>query len=368
MNWLAERLELSRGGSHNLLPMEGLRGVAVFMVFLVHYATLSAPWFAGVGWLAAGADALHEIGNSGVDLFFVLSGYLIYGTLMRRPQPFGRFMLRRARRIYPAFLVVFALYLALALASPSLGKLPPQGRGVYIAENLLLLPGLFPIEPLITVAWSLSYEMFYYLAVPLLIAGLRLRSWTPGQRIAFLLALAAALAGYGLVTAGPLRLMMFIAGMLLHELPAFTRARPLPALALAAASAAFLARALPTVGSAGFSLKIVALFIGFGLLCWSTLAEPRSWLGRGLAWTPLRWLGNMSYSYYLAHSLGLKLAFGVGAALLPPARWGTAGGMLMLPLSFAVSLVPSLLLYLAVERPLSLVPGLRKAPATAEPA
>ncbi|WP_280154892.1 hypothetical protein [Piscinibacter sp. XHJ-5] len=49
MRWLVRRLELSRGDSQNVLPMEGLRGVAVFLVFLVHFATLSEPWFAKVG-------------------------------------------------------------------------------------------------------------------------------------------------------------------------------------------------------------------------------------------------------------------------------------------------------------------------------
>ena len=77
MEWLTQRFELSRGGGdHNVRPMEGLRGFAVFLVFLVHYATLISPWIAQPSALFNVATALHTIGNAGVDLFFVLSGYL----------------------------------------------------------------------------------------------------------------------------------------------------------------------------------------------------------------------------------------------------------------------------------------------------
>ena len=48
MEWLTQRFELSRGGEgQNLRPMEGLRGFAVFLVFLVHYVALVKPWIAG---------------------------------------------------------------------------------------------------------------------------------------------------------------------------------------------------------------------------------------------------------------------------------------------------------------------------------
>ena len=73
MKWLAQRFELSRGGdASNVRPMEGLRGFAVFLVFLVHYMTLVTPWIVGEPSLLAFAKTTHTIGNVGVDLFFVL--------------------------------------------------------------------------------------------------------------------------------------------------------------------------------------------------------------------------------------------------------------------------------------------------------
>ena len=150
---------------------------------------------------------------------------------------------------------------------------------------------------------------------------------------------------------------MFVAGMLLHELLGVTKWRPPAALALFAASVAILIKVVPTVGTFGFTMKILVLFLGFGLLCWSCIANPKSWLGRGLSWGPIRWLGNISYSYYLAHSLGLHAGFMIAKAVVPAERWGAVGGALLLPATFALTLVPSLLLYLAIERPLSLAPG-----------
>lgn len=78
MEWLASQFELTRGtGGHNVRSMEGMRGFAVFLVFVVHFVTLAAPWIAPDSAMSAVTDAIRKIGNCGVDLFFVLSGYLI---------------------------------------------------------------------------------------------------------------------------------------------------------------------------------------------------------------------------------------------------------------------------------------------------
>ena len=83
--WLERLFEVSHGKGRQLRSMEGLRGLAVFLVFLVHYVTLAKPWLAPASFSTRVADGLHNIGNTGVDLFFVLSGYLIYGSLIRKP-------------------------------------------------------------------------------------------------------------------------------------------------------------------------------------------------------------------------------------------------------------------------------------------
>lgn len=365
MTWLTQRFELSRGGqAANVRPMEGLRGFAVLLVFLTHYAGMVEPWIAGSTETVRIASGLRHVGHAGVDLFFVLSGYLIYGSLMKRAQPFMGFMRRRVARIYPAFIVVFFAYVLLSFAFPSESRIPadPAEAALYLVQNLLLLPGLFPIDPLITVAWSLSYEMLFYLVTPAVIALLGLRGRSRRWRVVFLLVLAGALALYGALLGGPIRLMMFVAGMLLHEALAHrwkatvgSRAGALAGLlALLAGLGAVL---LPGEGHAAQALQVCILFVAWPLLCLVCFRAPSAWLPRAFSWTPLRWLGNMSYSYYLLHGLVLNAGFLLLAKGLPPAGqeawvfWG------LLPALFALTLVPTAALFLLVERPYSLAPA-----------
>ena len=362
--------ELARGGAaSHLRPMEGLRGLAVFLVFLVHYATLVSPWLAPQGTNARLLEHLHSMGHAGVDLFFVLSGYLIYGHLVATPQPFTRYFGRRVKRIYPAFLVVFAVYVLLSLLRPADSKIPAGAAdaAVYLLQNLLLLPGLWPTEPLITVAWSLSYEMFYYLVVPAAVALGALRQRTPAWRAALFGALLVAGLGLAAVAGGPVRLGMFLFGVLLYEALQSPRL-PVPgsAAALAGTVAALAAVAWPWPQAHGQALRVALLGVAFGALCWSCFARPQGAAARLFSWTPLRWLGNMSYSYYLVHGLALKVFFAALAHAVPPAADDRFGFDLLLP-AFAFTLLPSALLFLAVERPFSLAarPARARAPVPA---
>lgn len=360
---LVDRLELSRGGTgHNVRPMEGLRGFAVFLVFLVHYISLSLPWVPVDSVQAQWAHGLHAMGNVGVDLFFVLSGYLIYGSLVAKRQAYGAFIWRRVVRIYPTFLVVFALYLALSLLFPAESKLPEGGLEVawYLLANLLLLPGLAPIEPMITVAWSLSYEFAYYLVTPFVVLLLGLHQRTPVWRlVCFGLAGVLALVGFG-IWGGPVRLAMFVAGIVLYEcLLIAPRTRGRSAWGGLALVAALALAAWPAAGHAGLALKLGLLGVLFLVVCHSAFTDATGRLAQALSWTPLRWLGNISYSYYLIHGLALKGMFMVVAKWWPPAP--EPGVFLWLPLAFVLSCVPSLALFLLIERPWSLAPQPRKA-------
>jgi exopolysaccharide production protein ExoZ len=337
--------------------MEGLRGFAVFLVFLVHYMTLVQPWILQQTELLRISIAIHTIGNAGVDLFFVLSGYLIYGSLISRNQPFWRFIGRRVKRIYPAFTVVFFVYVGLSYLFPESSKIPPTviDSSLYLLQNFLLLPGLFPMEPMITVAWSLSYEMFYYLAIPLLIGTFGLRRCSVIWRIKFFVIIALANMIYCTVFPGHVRLNMFISGILLFDVMALQKLRPTPGfVGLGALVIGLFAMTLPIQGANGAVVKSSILFIAFFLLCLACFRSASAWLPRTFAWTPLRWLGNMSYSYYLLHGLALKAAFLMLSGFLPPYGHNTWIFWLMLPVMFFLTLIPTTALFLAVERPLSL--------------
>lgn len=333
--------------------MEGIRGFAVFLVFLVHYASLADPWIQKQTAVHSFAEAFHTIGNAGVDLFFVLSGYLIYGTLISREQQFLPFMARRLRRIYPAFTVVFLTYLALSFLFPAESKIPEEAPATYLLQNFLLLPGMLPIEPMITVAWSLSYEMFYYLVMPVVVSTLGLRMCKPELRVMLAGLAAVVISMYCAHFGGHIRLIMFIAGILLYEVVQSRQGRaPAGGVALLALIGGLAATLLPISGP----MTIAILFASFYLFLICCFLRPTEWLAKAFSWTPLRWLGNMSYSYYLLHGLALKAAFLVLSKVIPPAEAWTVTFLFLLPAMFALTLVPTALLFILVERPLSLAP------------
>ena len=351
--FLKNKLEISHGENAPMLSMEGLRGVAVFLVFWVHYSTLSHPWLSGFS--VGLSDFIYSFGNVGVFLFFMLSGYLIYGAIIDKSTfsivQYGK---RRVHRIYPTFLVVFAAYVVLSFLFPDESKLPSGvwERTIYIIQNMLLMPGIFDIQPIMTVAWSLSYEVFYYLLIPTVIFSLKLKSWKVDHRIWFwVLITALSLIAYRVLD-GPIDLIMFISGILLFEIYAKKQ------FVLSKGGTRFLLLALAIFGlrsvfQFSWALSILSIFILFlllGLCAFNQQSKAYNWL----SYTLLRWLGNMSYSYYLLHGLTLKVCFLLLGFVLPENfASATVYYWLWVPL-FICTLVTSFILFLIVERPISL--------------
>ena len=356
MKSLAKLFEVSHGKHAKILSMEGLRGFAVFLVFLVHFVNQIMPWLASDGFTMRLSEQMRSAGNAGVDLFFVLSGFLIYGTLIKRKTPFFPYMGKRVKRIYPTFLVVLAVYLLLPVFLPAYNQLPEGGGATtkYLIQNLLLLPGLFPIEPIIEVAWSLSYEIFYYLAVPVLIAIMRMRWWNPRARLAFFAAVT--IIGFGAFYAEPghhIRLMMFVSGILLYEVMQMKWFRLPRWSGLIALGFAMVVTGSLWSSSGTDWWRYVTLYGCFFMLCLECFRAEGP-VPRLFTWTPMRWLGNMSYSYYLIHGLFLEAAFfSLRWAYPPDGASNFLMPLLLLPM-FALTLVPSALLFAWVEKPLSL--------------
>lgn len=346
-----------------IVPMEGLRGLAVLLVFFVHYVTLIEPWVPNTGAAWSIATATRWAGNSGVDLFFVLSGFLIYGTLIGKRRPLLPYLRRRIERIYPAFMCLLAVYMLLSFVLPGESKFPPGfGPGTrYLLANILLLPGLTAIEPIITVAWSLSYEFFYYLIIPLIIGVLGLRAWPAQRRVILWVALAVCGFVYVWNFGGYVRLLMFVSGILLHDTLRSIPTRHADWLGLGGLVGALVL--ITVIAELGLSppLRFVVLFAAFYALCYGSFAAL-GLTARLFSWTPLRWLGNMSYSYYLSHGLALKALFmALGLVVLPQ---GNHPWLLLslLPVAVAATLVVSGTLFILIEKPLSLAPHRSRAP------
>ncbi len=352
--WLDATFEVD-SSPQRFVPMEGLRGFAVLLVFFVHYVTLVEPWVPTGTAAFHVATAFRNLGQSGVDLFFVLSGFLIYRTIIRRPRPLLPFLRRRVQRIYPTFLCVFAIYLALAFAIPSENKIPVGFWNAvgYLLANLSLLPLLGPIKPLIVVTWSLSYEFFYYLAMPLLISVLALRRWRTAQRVTLWILIAAATFVYSWHFGGHVRLVMFVSGVLLHETLHRTSVTNADTLGFSGLLGGVVLAVTVSELRLNPLLSYISLFVAFYALCYGSLAAP-GLCARLFSWPPLRWLGNMSYSYYLIHGLALKVFFSILSIVVKPQ--GNQGTVLwaILPLAFSATLVVATALFILVEKRYSL--------------
>ena len=358
--------EPARGG---IGALDGLRGLAIALVFFVHYYQLFSPKLltpGGVsleGWIGAA-------GHSGVDLFFILSGYLIYRASLKPGLDIVKFWKRRVQRIYPAFLAVAGLYIALIYAL-GIGKLPatPEAAIPFALANLFLTIGFTKqIPALITVSWSMSYEIAYYLAAPIFAVYLRLHHWNRASRIWGILFLSVGwLAFCAAGFSSHARLAMFPAGMLLHEIyESGYRPKPsLPAcgfvvatfLAGIVASGLFENPILRALGGnapvAGESLRVALLFTTLSPLVYLALQDHRP----AVAWlktTPLRFLGNISYSFYLMHCVAIH--FSVRALGLLPKVHGAWVYWAAAPLVFALAVVITIPLYLLIEKPFSLAP------------
>jgi len=296
--------------------MEGARGLAVLLVFFVHFHSIFGKELASGSSLAFFSRYLGTIGHVGVDLFFVISGFLIYGTVITKPPSILKFWKRRVQRIYPTFLAVFGVYLLLSVFFPVHNKIhgEPIEKATYILQNLLLLPGTFRIEPIITVAWSLSYEFAFYLTLPVVVSLTAFWRVPRPARIAivflaWIVWIVAATLGHL-----PIRFAMFLCGILVYELRSLgSKARStgwMDAIALVlfgvAISTLYLGKnALPSQPGALLPigpLKAIAVGIGCGAFCLQTFTT-NGWLSKLLSISVVRWLGNMSYSYYLLHGL-----------------------------------------------------------------
>ncbi len=159
---------LPASGAPRLHGLDMLRAAAILLVFAYHYQVFVSGE-STFGWLS-------RIGWTGVDLFFVLSGYLIANQLMggfargeRLSLP--RFYGRRLLRTLPNFYVVLALYLLLPQLMGG-REPPPLWRFLTFTQNIGLVPGTA-----FSHAWSLCIEEQFYLVLPAaLVLGAALKS------------------------------------------------------------------------------------------------------------------------------------------------------------------------------------------------
>jgi peptidoglycan/LPS O-acetylase OafA/YrhL len=161
--------------------LDGLRGLAIFMVVFHHYAYFKS----GQGWPAKVINAIFPLTWTGVDLFFVLSGFLIGGILMEqrgKENYFRTFYIRRICRIFPLYFFWLALFFALTwlllpfqprvwygwLFARDFSKVPWWSYPLFL-QNIFFAKTFLAGSYWMIVTWSLAVEEQFYLFLPFLI-------------------------------------------------------------------------------------------------------------------------------------------------------------------------------------------------------
>ena len=351
-----------QGGAGRLLPMEGMRGLSALLVFFVHFHALFGSRIeqSPVHGLSA---FLATLGHCGVDVFFALSGFIIYGLLLRKPFGYVSFVRRRMARLYPTFTAIFLLYVGLSIAFPSVSKLPQSlgAAGVYLMANYLMLPGIFPIVPMITPAWSLSYELCFYLTLPLVVRWLRIYAWPHPRRAIFWLCVCC---GYlALFEAGvgqhP-RMIMFGCGVLLretiHQRIGWERFGNIAALVGFALALTWFGLQDSQIVTSICGPIVTRSALTYGSLFISTYSlgyyalSGNGFLAKCFSWDWLRWFGNISYSFYLTHGLALHFLKGGLEFLHLPAQLSPLSYLALCCATLIGTIVGSAAVFLLVEK------------------
>ena len=338
--------------------VEGLRAVAVLLVVLYH---AHVP---GVGG-----------GYVGVDVFFVISGFVITGVLLREHHTRGRtsilnFYARRIRRILPAATVtilgvVAATYVMLGSASGNNAATDGQWAAIFLANFHFEAVGTnyftaaFPPSP-IQNFWSLSVEEQFYFVYPtlfLVVASAR-RLFTLKVRLTIMLVVVIGASYWLSVTLtaanpqaayfSPLtRAWELALGALLSVGSDWLRQMPhrIASFMTWAGMAAIVGAACGFSADTAYPGALVAVpVLGAGLVIAGGTAAPRRGVEALLGLQPFEWLGRRSYALYLWHWPILIIAAEVGGVHTPP----LSENLVLV----AVALVISMASYSAVESPI----------------
>ena len=358
-------------GAERSDALDAVRGVAIGAVVLYHFFSLAPLDFPS--WRAGQILAtIAGVGRSGVDLFFVLSGFLIGGILLDRRKAsnyYGAFYGRRFLRIAPLYALALAVFWLLYLQmdwhaqhlDPYFRHATPIWPYLTMTQNIAWVAAGVGGPAMLGITWSLAVEEQFYLVLPAMIR------WLPDRlvpRVCLMLVVAAPLLRIALLAAFPhnrlapyLLLPCRMDALFLGVLAAWMTRQPDVLAQLRAqrrglwmaAAGLFLIIALMavrgvdqfswTMQAIGYSLYAGAYFFALLLVVSAQRALP-AWAT--MARRPLVWLGLGAYSIYLFHR-------GIEGVVEGALSGRTTLGMLV---SMALSAAFAVAAWVSVERPL----------------
>jgi len=339
--------------SAQLQGVQALRAVAALLVVFGHAAHELETIAERIGHAPIDASVLHSGG--GVDIFFVISGFIMVHTSadrFGRPDAWRTFLTRRIARIVPLYWLLTTALLVGALFAPRLLNVP-IGDWQHILASYFFVPSMRDgneIRPVMALGWTLNLEMFFYLlfAIAMLFPlrrglvalGLTLSIlaligaiWRPTQvQIAF--------------WTQPIILEFLFGCLLALVYRRGVRIPPVAAAALVTLGLAAMFR-LPGVDDPALLPQVLRLGIP------AALVVAGAALNRGgtprFAW-PLAVLGDASYSLYLSHPFALRPLRDIWVRLI-----GEALPLeIYLMVAIVVAACSAMLLYRLIERPMGM--------------
>jgi peptidoglycan/LPS O-acetylase OafA/YrhL len=309
--------------------LDGLRFIAFMMVYLFHGGIPQGIFARLIGSRAA--FALRENGRFGVQLFFILSGYLITTLLLREEARYGRislraFWIRRILRIWPLYylIVVIGFVLIPALSGQVMTPGYRDTLRIHLIPFLAFLGNwsmalVTPLPDWLSILWSVCVEEQFYLVVPLLIAFVAPRYRRP--LVGALIAMAIAVRWVCANRYGSELMVVFntfaqfdtlLSGVLLALCLGWDRDRPRLKKWLRWLQWPFYAlvgwlMSDPRLGHGAPWHKtwdfVWVWLCGLGIVIAAVWGQ--GWLQKALSYSRLVWLGKISYGLYMYHELAL---------------------------------------------------------------
>jgi peptidoglycan/LPS O-acetylase OafA/YrhL len=315
------------GPVEDLKPLTSLRFVAAMMIVLLPSSLYFKQWH----WLSYVPGTTAH----GVSFFFVLSGFILTHVYRTRKFTYGSFIRARIARLWPVHLVTLAM--VMFLVRPD--SVTFDGPGIFskwitLAANMTLTQSIVPFFAYTfswnSVSWSISTEIFFYLAFPVLLLSLQ-TTWHWKLALSLIVAAGLVLVAKALslpdggdvfelttsslLYASPLArgfefclgMAAYLAWVRLSKVPLSTRqATVVEALAVLAAAlwltlgySALFPEFLVFYGSAGscwiFAIVIIAL------------ASGRGYIGKAISAPLVVWLGDISFALYMVHVILMKI-------------------------------------------------------------
>ncbi len=311
-----------------LANLQHLRAFAAINVVIFHIIVSATGYQQSLPWF----NLLKDWGQNGVDIFFVISGFIMLHTQLQQPKTALAFFRQRLIRIVPLYWLLTLLVVLLLWLFPALFRQLNLQANWVLASFFFSAQWLTGLYPVLFVGWTLEWEMLFYL---LFGCALALKS---GALLLPMLSIV--LATFAALTCQWM-LLEFIFGMLAAWL--FHRARwsvTVGWLFLLSGIVLLGLSLFPTVQALSLhrtlSWGVPAFLLVLGAV--TVPALQQAWLSR---------LGDASYSIYLLQILTIPACYKVSVSLLPQAH-----PLLLATASLGLTLLLALLCYRWIEQPM----------------